>query len=219
MAGGLASTEFSIAVPDSWFEVDLNPVTRRASIDALVRARTRAVPELAENRSAISRMLRNAASDAAAGGALFCGVMAEPVEGTILSASVTVSLLPAPEGGWTDGDQTNGVAPDAILATLSEKVARSLDDTWTMVTLVDLPRVGRAVRAYGVEDITLPDRAGWIRTTAMQTFVPLPRSDTVVLIACSSPNVVLVDALHDLFDALTATFQFGPSNVERAAHP
>ncbi len=42
----------------------------------------------------------------------------------------------------------------------------------------------------------------------MQTFVPIPQSDQVALVACSSPNVVLVDALHDLFDAVTSTFRF-----------
>ncbi len=148
-------------------------------------------------------MLRTAASDAAAGGALFCGVMAEAVEGAGLSASVTVSVLPAP-----DGDQTVGVTPAAVMATLSEKAARSPDDTWTTVTFVDLPHVGQAARSYGVEDVNLPDRAGWIRTTMMQTFIPIPQSDRVALISCSSPNLVLVDALHDLFDAVTSTFRF-----------
>ncbi|SBW17127.1 hypothetical protein FDG2_0072 [Candidatus Protofrankia californiensis] len=199
---------FSISVPDTWFEVDLNPVTRRASIDALVRERTRGVPELSANRAAISRLLRNAASDAAAGGALFCGVMAEAVEGAGLSASVTISLLSAPNGDRI-ADVT-GVTPLSIMSTLSEKVARSQDDTWATVAIVDLPYVGQAARSYGVEDISLPDQAGWIRTTMMQTFVPIPRSDQVALVSCSSPNLVLVDALHDLFDAVTSTFRFVP---------
>ncbi len=183
-------------------------MTRRASIDALVRERTRGVPELAEKCATISRILRTAASDAAAGGALFCGVMAEAVEGTGLSAGVTVSVLAAPDGERPAGGPPTGVTPGAIMATLSEKVARSPDDTWTTVTLVDLPQAGQAARSHGVEDITLPDRAGWIRTTTMQTFVPIPQSDQVALVACSSPNVVLVDALHDLFDAVTSTFRF-----------
>ncbi|WP_165036311.1 hypothetical protein [Candidatus Protofrankia californiensis] len=206
---------FSISVPDTWFEVDLNPVTRRASIDALVRERTRGVPELAANRAAISRLLRNAASDAAAGGALFCGVMTEAVEGAGLSASVTISLLFAPNGDRITG--VTGVTPSAIMSTLSEKAARSQDDTWTTVALVDLPYVGQAARSYGVEDISLPDQAGWIRTTMMQTFVPIPRSDQVALVSCSSPNLVLVDALHDLFDAVTSTFRFVPDGGEFAA--
>ncbi len=203
---------FSISVPDTWFEVDLNPATWRASIDALVRERTRGVPELAANRAAISRLLRNAASDAAAGGALFCGVMAEAVEGAGLSASMTVSLLPAP-----DGDRTAGVTPLMIISTLSEKVARSQDDTWTTVALVDLPYVGQTARSYGVEDVSLPDQAGWIRTTMMQTFIPIPQSDQVALVSCSSPNLVLVDALHDLFDAVTSTFRFVSDSREFAA--
>jgi hypothetical protein len=138
--------------------------------------------------------------------------MAESVEGAGLSASVTVSVLDAP-----NDDRDVGVAPATIMAMLSEKVARSPDDTWTRATFVDLPWVGRAARSHGVEDIVLPDRAGWIRTTMMQTFVPIPQSEQIVLISCSSPNVVLVDALHDLFDAVSSTFRFVPEDGQVAA--
>jgi hypothetical protein len=51
----------------------------------------------------------------------------------------------------------------------------------------------------------------------MQTFVPIPQSEQIVLISCSSPNVVLVDALHDLFDAVTSTFRFVPDDGQVVA--
>lgn len=205
-AGSRPVTGFAITVPDTWFEVDLNPVTRRASINDLVRARTRGVPELAERRDEIAKVLRDAARRAADSGAIYCGVMVEAVEGTGLAASVTVSLLPA-----SDGDLRLDNA-GAIAQTLTEKVARDEDDTWTKVSVVDLTDVGPAARSAGVEDVELPDGAGWIRATMMQTFVPVPGGEGVVLISGSSPNLALAEPLLDLFDAVTGTFRFVSGN-------
>lgn len=193
---------FSITVPNTWFEIEVDPATRSASINELVRARTRGVPALAARRDEIAQLLRAAAREAAASGAVYCGVMVEPVEGTGLTASVTVSLLPP-----ADADRRLDTA-GAIAATLREKTARHPDDTWTTVSVIDLPGVGPAARAAGVEDVEMPDSSGWIRATLMQTFVPTPGGDGVVLISCSSPNIVLVQPLHDLFDAVSGTFRF-----------
>ncbi len=205
-APGGGATAFSIMVPDTWFEIDLHPATRKQSIDALVRARTRGVPELYEQRGTIAKVLRDAAREASSSGAVFCAVMVEAVEGAGLTASVTVSVLPSP----VEGSAAPTAVP-AIMAKLSEKQASSATDTWAKVTLVEIPGVGQAARSYGVEDIDMPGGAGWVRATTMQTFVPVPGSPQVVLVGCSSPNTVLVDALHDLFDAISGTFRFRAS--------
>jgi hypothetical protein len=196
---------FGLTVPDTWFEIDLRPATRDASINDLVRARTRGVPELAAQRGAINKLLRETARQAVSSGAVYLGVMVEVVEGAGLSASTTVSLLPSPDG------TTTAATTAAIMSTLREKTARSEHDTWTKTAVVELPAAGRAVRAYGVEDVEVPGGAGWVRATTMLTFVPVPNSPRVALISCSSPNVVLVDAFHDLFDAVTSTFRFVPA--------
>jgi hypothetical protein len=193
---------FALTVPDTWFEIDLHPATRDASINDLVRSRTRGVPELWDQRGTIAKLLREIARDAVSGGAVYLGVMVEVVEGAGLSASAMVSVLPSPDGTPTVSSAS------AIMATLSEKTARSEHDTWTKTALVELPAAGQAVRSYGVDDVEAPGGAGWVRATTMQTFVPVPDSPQVALISCSSPNVVLVDAFHDLFDAVTSTFRF-----------
>lgn len=193
---------FSLTVPDTWFEIDLHPATRDASVNDLVRSRTRGVPELEGQRGAIVKLLREISRQAVTGGAVYLGVMVEVVEGAGLSASTTVSLLPSPDGS------SSTASTSAIMSTLSEKAARSEHDTWTKTALVELPAVGQGVRAYGVEDVEMPGGRGQIRATTMRTFVPLPGSPRVALISCSSPNVVLVDAFHDLFDAVTSTFRF-----------
>jgi hypothetical protein len=202
---------FALTVPDTWFEIDLHPATRDASINDLVRIRTRGVPELSAQRGAIAKLLRETARDAVGGGAVYLGVMVEVVEGAGLSASTMVSVLPSPDG-------TSEVSnTSAIMATLREKTARSEHDTWRKTAIVELPAAGQAARSFGVEDVEVPGGAGWVRATTMQTFVPVPDSLRVALISCSSPNVVLVDAFHDLFDAVTSTFRFVPDSTSPTA--
>lgn len=198
-----ATAGFSLAVPRSWFEIDLRPSTRDASIAALVDTRVRDVPALADQRAAVVRLLRTVAREAERAGAVYCAAMAEPVDGLGLTASVTVSLLDAGAGGVVPRD-ARGIA-----ASLRAKAARGPDDTWRTVRLVDLPGAGPAARATGVEDVDLPERGGWVRCVTMETLVPVPGAPgRVALVACSSPSLHLAEAMHDLFDAVSSTFTF-----------
>lgn len=42
----------------------------------------------------------------------------------------------------------------------------------------------------------------------MQTFVPVPGSDALALVSCSSPVLPLVETWLNLFDAIASTFDF-----------
>ncbi len=70
------------------------------------------------------------------------------------------------------------------------------DDTWREVGTVSVDGVGAAVRASGVQDVTLPEDAGVLRVVLMQTIVPLP-DHRALLLTCSSPVLPLTDALLD----------------------
>lgn len=197
------SVGFSVAVPSAWFEVDLHPATRDQSIRALVEDRVRDLPELREHSAAIARLLRKQAREAWDSGATYCASMVEPTEDGPVTASLTVSRI----GGPTPGRPERDALVQDVLGTLTTKQARTEDDTWTTVTTVEVTEVGTCARAYGVEDIELPEDAGWVRVVQMQTFVPLPASGAVLVVSCSSPVLPLAEALLDLFDALTGTLR------------
>jgi hypothetical protein len=188
---------FAVTVPPSWFEVDLAPATRDAAIACLVDDRVRDSAELRPHRSAITGLLREQARQAWEAGARWCAVMVEPTDEGPITASATVSVVPGPLG------QTAGTAAHAaaLLAPLAPKTAASEDDTWRDVVPVDLDGVPGA-RAWGVEDVDLPEDRGWVRTVSLQQLLPVPGSDRVVLLACSSPVLPLADVLHDLFAAI-----------------
>jgi hypothetical protein len=193
-----APTGFTLAVPPDWFEVDVHPNTRDGSINSLVRQRVRQAPDLRPHRAALVRALRGAARTAHAHGAAYCGVMVEGFGSALLTAAVTVSVVAAP------GDV-------ASVGEYLRPVERTGDDRpWRVVETVDLPHAGRVTRTRGVEDVTLPEGAGWIRSALLQTFVPFPGPGQarVALITGSTPVVALAAEMHDLFDAVTATFRF-----------
>jgi hypothetical protein len=193
---------FSIAVPDSWFELDLHVATREASIAALVDDRVSPVPELREHRGTITRMLRRQARTAADGGAVYCACMVEPTEDGPLPASLTVTFVPGPLAVGDDADRFA-----SLVDSLRTKNPKDGDDTWSRVTTVDLPELGPCARQYGVEDVDLPDGAGWLRVVMMQTFVVLPGRNRVVVVSASSPVLPLADAWFDVFDAITGTLR------------
>jgi hypothetical protein len=196
----------SISVPESWWEFDIRPEGREATVRALVDERVQETPELAPYRADVTGMLRRMAKDAHDSGALYMGCMAENFDGIPLSATVTVSVLGA--------KNKQGVAlstdPRAIAGSLRTITPRREGDAWRKVTTVDIPEVGPAARTYGVED--LPVAEGDSRTLRMvltQTYVPVPgTADRVVLISGASPVLDLADAFHDIFDAVTSTFRF-----------
>jgi hypothetical protein len=195
------ATGFSISVPATWFEIDVHPNTSNSAISALVTGRTAGVPELREHRTTLVRILRRAVRSAHANGAAYCGVMVEGLDGAVLTASVTVSIVDVPNA--ETGAHTIGGYLKAI-------PKRGEDSPWRLVEQVDLPNVGTVARTRGVEDVTMPDGGGWIRTVLMQTFVPFPgpAPDRIALITGSSPILQLETELHDLFDAIASTFRF-----------
>ncbi|MFY1698396.1 MULTISPECIES: hypothetical protein [unclassified Solwaraspora] len=194
-------TGFAITVPANWYELELHPDVRNNAINDLVTARLREVPELFAHRAALSRALREAARAAYDGGARFCATMVEGLGGAVLTATVTVSIVTVP-------DEQAGA--DAVAAHLTGIPRRGGDGIWRDVEQVQLPGLGRVPRTRGVEDITAPEGAGWVRSIVMQTFVPLPgpSPEQVALITGTSPVLALEAELFDLFDAVTGTFQF-----------
>ncbi|AXL90282.1 hypothetical protein C4J65_19840 [Streptomyces sp. CB09001] len=196
----------SLSVPESWWEFDIRPEGREATIRALVDERLAETPELAPYRADLTAMLRKMAKDAHDSGALYLGCMAENFDGVPLTATVTVSVLGA--------KNKQGVAlstdPRAIADSLRTITARREGAAWRKVTTVDVPEVGPAARTYGVEDVPVaPGDSRTLRMALTQTYIPVPgTTDRVVLVSGASPVLDLAEAFHDIFDAVTSTFRF-----------
>ncbi|MFF0190051.1 hypothetical protein [Streptomyces sp. NPDC005244] len=200
------STGFALAVPESWWEFDIRPEGRDATIRALVDDRVRETPELAPYRSDLTTMLRRMAKDAHNSGAVYMGCMAENFDGVPLSATITVSVV----GARSEQGAALSTDPRAIADSLRTITPRREDDAWRTVTTVEIPEIGLTARTFGVEDV--PVSQGDARTLRMvltQTYIPVPgTTGQVVLVSGASPVLDLAEAFHDIFDAVTSTFRF-----------
>lgn len=206
----LAGVGFALTVPASWYEIELRPGLREPAIRSLVDARVRDVPQLRDHRSAIAKLLRAVAGQAWDSGARYAAGLVEPTADGPLTASVTVTTLPAPPHGPghhpDDGDSLTVLLDRLTVRPLppgSDPTTRA----WTEVGTVDLGETGQAARVHGVEDVDAPGGAGPVRVALMQTFVPVLGRNAVLLISCSSPVVALAETWFDLFDAITGTFR------------
>jgi hypothetical protein len=131
-ATGAGPVRFRLLTPDNWYVLDLDPVTRNASIGRLVQRRFGRAddPRLLQARRDLTALLRGAARDAADNGAIYAALMDLLVaddtgEPTALSASLVVVAAPAP----TDPDGTVLTDPAALaVALLAGELAAVLSD-------------------------------------------------------------------------------------------
>lgn len=198
---------FTITVPMSWWEFDIHPATREASVRRLMAQRVRENPVLAGHRGVLGKFLNKAGREAYDSGAVYVGCMAQSFGAVPLTATVTVSVVGArtPEGELLSTD------PASIVAGLRQKVARREGDPWRKVSAVEIPDVGAAARTFGVEDVEEPGSGRALRVVLMQTFIPVPdQVGRVALVSCSSAVLDLADSFFDIFDAVTSTFRFTP---------
>ncbi|MFC7257756.1 hypothetical protein [Streptomyces lutosisoli] len=133
---GTVAAGISLSVPDSWWEFDIRPEGRDATIRALIDQRTREIPELAPYRADLTNMLRKMAKDAHDSGAVYMGCMAENFDGVPLSATVTVSVL----GAKDKQAVALSTDPRAIAETLRTITPRRDGDAWRTVRPSTFPK-------------------------------------------------------------------------------
>lgn len=198
-----AGLGFSLAVPSTWWELDVDPATRTSSLERLVEQQVRDVPELRPHRTALGRLLREQAQHAWDAGASYCATLVDPTEEGPVTASAVVLVVPAP----VRTDDRDPVS--LVLSAFSPITQTEPEGPWCSTDVVDVDGAGRAGRAWGIEDVELPDGAGAVRVVVLRTLVPLPDLGRTLVLTCSSPVLPLAEDLLDLFDAISSTLQVG----------
>jgi hypothetical protein len=189
---------FTITVPDSWFELDLLPATRDANINSLVYEQVRGPDELVAVRPQIVSLLRDFAEYAWESGATYCACFVTPTTEGPITGSVTVSVIDAPAGA------SDAPPIDRALTHLQQVPVPRTAGTSRCVTTATIEGLGLVARTYGIEDVTLPN-GSVVTSVTMQTFVPLPPSNRLLLVSASSPVLWLEEELLELFDAVANT--------------
>jgi hypothetical protein len=198
---GIREPRLSIATPATWVQLDLDPATRAASIQRLVKERAEAFPEAARFGPELARSLEATVAAAQEQGGVFAAVFSTVSDGKPVGASVVVSLIPRanPSTETSVGD------PRRVLA---EGFRERYAGPETDVAVVDLPpgpatRVRRRLRAE------VPVGSGGPAVGAdveqVQYFVPLPGVTHLALLSFSTPNLGLAEPFGELFEAMART--------------
>jgi hypothetical protein len=196
VAGVEGRLGYTITVPGSWFELDVEPATRDEAIRRLVEERVRGNDAMWAQRHAIQKLLGEQARAAYESGATYCASFSIPTDEGPITGTVMVSLVMDPAY-----DETSVL--DDVLRSVP-RVGGDLDP-WTEVGVVNVDGV-ECMRSRGIEDAPVGD-GHFVRNVSMLTVVPVPDHRRMFLVACSSPVVAMAEELLDLFDAVTDTFR------------
>ncbi|WP_310962032.1 hypothetical protein [Nocardioides terrisoli] len=198
-AGLEGKLAFTITVPDSWYELDLEPATRRESIRRLVEERVRDT-DLWDQRRTLQKLLEEQSGFAHESGATYCAAFSMPTDAGPVTGSVVVTLVESPGSDAAESFR--------VLGRSFTEVPRTGDPLapYAETDMVDLPGSGSCPRTSGIEDTPVGD-GGYVRNVFSLTAVPVHELNRVFLVAASSPVLPLADVLLDLFDAVTGTFR------------
>jgi hypothetical protein len=187
---------FTLDVPQSWIEFDIWRATRTGDLARLVDRRIKEHPDLAPQRGALLRLLREAAIEAERNDAVYCASMSEvDPEGGALMATVMVFHT---RGSFDPRENT----VEAIASQVTSRAPVPGSPHWRLVEVVELP-AGRAVQVRGVQRVSGSSREADFVT--MQTLIPVPTGYGVLNVALSSPQAPLAEPMLELFAAITST--------------
>ncbi|MFC9684809.1 hypothetical protein [Streptomyces sp. NPDC056948] len=213
-----APAGYTVRFPDSWWQLDLDPNTRDASIRRRIESQVKKAPQLSrEQVDELIRSTRRIAREAHAQGALRASGMLRILNAgsgpLVLSATTAVLRISVPEGQSEDlADLV--VAAGMQLGTQAEGTGLPPGE----VELVELPQVGAVGRITRIEDV---DHKGTpVPTAVRHTLIPVPNSRDYLVLASSTPNVDLADQFYEVFDAIAESFRFeDPAGTSGAADP
>ncbi|MER5442736.1 hypothetical protein [Streptomyces sp. NPDC002790] len=199
--------EYSLRFPDSWWQLDLDPSTRDASIRRRIEAQVEKAPQLTRERvDGLIRDTRRIAREAHAKGALRASGMIRILRAgsgpLVLSATTVVLRISVPEEQSEDlADLV--MAAGVQLGTDAEGSGLPVGE----VELVELPHAGAAGRISRIEDIEYHGKR--VPTAVRHTLVQVPNTHDYLVIASSTPNVDLTEQFYEVFDAIAESLRFG----------
>jgi hypothetical protein len=188
-------TDLAVATPASWFELDLDPASRRESIARMVEATADRLDTAGRHK--LATMLEGLAADAQAQGAVFAALYSDVLEERTVSASLVVSVRQG-----KGGPPPAGMTRAAMAQGLSQVLSRS-----GTVEVRDLP-AGPAVRVRARGRGPIPGQEHEVEVENVQWFVPFPDGSDLAMLAFSTPTLGLAEPFGELFDAIAGTLRW-----------
>jgi hypothetical protein len=192
---------FGLEVPGHWARFDLSdaPLARarrellKTAKDPVARMQ---VEDLVRQARAINQAARRH-------GALWAAGTATLYDDALFLGQVMVFAV-SPGGAGSGADAQDLVRQ--LSRSTSADGARAGDTR--VVSAVELPHVGEAVRVVGTETVSVTADTK-VEMLTMNSLIPVPTAvGQFMLVTCCSPNLPLAEEVYGLFDAITSTFHF-----------
>ncbi|MEW6477239.1 MAG: hypothetical protein AB1679_33720 [Actinomycetota bacterium] len=185
-------SQFRLALPVGWIELDLNPATRSEAIVRIMAERGGAAAGAGVSSAEMARLLEELASQAEAKQGVYAAFYSDVLEGRPVAASLIVSMVQA--GG---GPPPPGADSLAVAQALRARFPPGHD-----VELRQLA-AGPAVRAR--RRLEAPLGGTIVALDNVQYLVPRPDLTQLAILDFSTPTVGLADAFAEVFDAIAGT--------------
>jgi len=190
--------EVSLGFPEKWWSLDLHPSVRDAEVRRRIlngiSAQDRV--EYADELRDLVRQARHFAAEAHRAGALWIQGLFEVYEGELLMGATTVVRITLPDGFTPDLSELM-----VAYALRNAGLPLGKGTPAHRTELLSLEHAGPAGRATTIEDIELrPEQT--LRMLIMQTLVPLPETNDLLIVASYTPNLDQSDAFLALFESI-----------------
>lgn len=185
--------DFRLALPSTWDRLDLDPSTRRDNIRALVARRIGEAPEKAELRHELENRALQGAEEAEASGAQRMWFLADQVADRPVMATLVATT-------WAGALSLSRMAARLRASSRPDNFVISVEN-------IEL-HAGPAVKLRRRAVASPPGTQVQVQTESLQYYVSVPGSEAFLVLAFSTPNVTLVEAFLELFDAIVSTLQW-----------
>jgi hypothetical protein len=185
---------FGFEVPEDWIFGDLSlPEDERArALAAAVEGLADAEPAFREDAVRMTNAAISIVADAVAREALAAAVGFALVNGSVAPMAVVAHHLPGAEP----------LDVDRLADSLRRPHGRDINGRDVMV--VDLP-AGRAVRVHAISEGGSTSGGPSPVVEGVDYFIPVPGSDDLLLLSCTTPAVAIGDLLQPVFDEMATT--------------
>ncbi|OZG50594.1 hypothetical protein BOCO_0194 [Bombiscardovia coagulans] len=188
---------FSLDIPSDWECMELSRQGRRKYAQQKATEVVEKFPSLSIYQKKLEDTLYKELTSSWSMGVRYGASMSTPTTDGLLSASVTVSVLPEPPR--RDDISTF----DAIVATIHENDDESQGDDESDISQVVLPQAGKAIRVLGHRVFRPNGVSKAVPYSVFQTY--LPYAGRVVLVMGMTFCTDVEDLLFELFELITST--------------
>ncbi|MET8178500.1 hypothetical protein [Streptomyces sp. NPDC005336] len=192
--GESVPSDYTLIVPDGWFQLKLDPEVRDQGIIALADLQFRGIDNAPHLKEQFMRQLQKKAKESYKVGGIELYLSILTVGPLPLASSLLVAMPPP---GMNAGSAT----PHHMASLLTKKGSDA--------RVVELPAAGLAVREFRKEKPSPEEQLGnTLPTATVMYHVPIPASSAWLAMTFSTPMDPLADPMVELFDTVAGTLQW-----------